>query len=115
MRHQFSWRGAMWGFRVVQTSLCVSLYVGIVSAQTPAKVDLAQDELPIWRQNCMGCNGPAQQSSGLRLDRKSAVIGRRGVVPGSSENNALFQRISGGAYGMQMPPTGALRPEQIET
>src|SRR5690242_16206923 len=105
----------MWGFRVVQISLCVSLYAGIVSAQTPAKVDFAQDVLPILRQNCVGCHGPAQQSSGLRLDRKSAVISRRGVVPGSSDNSFLFHRISGGAYGMQMPPTGALRPEQIET
>jgi len=49
----------------------------------------------------------------MRLDRKSAVISRRGVVPGSSENSFLFHRISGSAYGMQMPPTGALRPEQI--
>jgi ankyrin repeat protein len=43
------------------------------------------------------------------------VINRRGVVPGSSENSFLFHRISGNAYGMQMPPTGALRPEQIRT
>jgi ankyrin repeat protein len=50
----------------------------------------------------------------LRLDRKSVVIGRRGVVPGSSDNSFLFHRISGNAYGMQMPPTGPLRPEQID-
>jgi ankyrin repeat protein len=55
-----------------------------------------------------------QQTSGLRLDRKSVVIGRRGVVPGSSDNSFLFHRISGNAYGMQMPPTGPLRPEQID-
>ncbi len=51
----------------------------------------------------------------MRLDRKSMVIGRRGVVPGSSENSILFHRITGSAYGMQMPPTGPLRPEQINT
>jgi len=50
----------------------------------------------------------------MRLDRKSVVLGRRGVVPGSSENSFLFHRISGNEYGAQMPPTGALRPEQIE-
>jgi ankyrin repeat protein len=49
----------------------------------------------------------------MRLDRKSSVISRRGVVPGSSENSFLFHRISGSAFGMQMPPTGPLRPEQI--
>src|SRR5580658_9340592 len=89
------------------------VFVGIFSAQTPAKVDFAKDVLPILRQNCVPCHGPSQQNGGLRLDRKSSVIGRRGVVPGSSENSFLFHRISGGAFGMQMPPTGALRPEQI--
>ena len=53
--------------------------------------------------------------SGLRLDRKSAVISRRGVVPGSSANSFLFHRVSGSEYGMQMPPTGPLKPEQIAT
>jgi ankyrin repeat protein len=51
----------------------------------------------------------------MRLDRKSVVISRRGVVPGSSDNSFLYHRISGNAYGMQMPPTGPLRAEQIQT
>jgi ankyrin repeat protein len=71
--------------------------------------------MPILRQNCVPCHGPAQQSSGMRLDRKSMVISRRGVVPGSSDNSFLYHRISGNEYGMQMPPTGALRAEQIQT
>jgi ankyrin repeat protein len=54
------------------------------------------------------------QSSGFRVDRKSVVISRRGVVPGSSDNSFLYHRISGNAYGLQMPPTGPLRPEQID-
>jgi ankyrin repeat protein len=78
-------------------------------------VDFAKDVLPILRQNCVPCHGPAQQSSGMRLDRRSVVMGRRGVVPGSSDNSFLYHRISGYAYGMQMPPTGPLRPEQIQT
>jgi ankyrin repeat protein len=51
----------------------------------------------------------------MRLDRRSAVINRRGVVPGSAENSFLFHRISSADYGIQMPPTGALKPEQIDT
>ena len=85
----------------------------ILSAQSPAKVDFARDVQPILRQNCVGCHGPSQQSSGFRVDRKSVVLSRRGVVPGSSDNSFLYHRISGSAYGLQMPPTGALRPEQI--
>jgi hypothetical protein len=83
------------------------VFVGILSAQTPSKVDFAKDVLPILRQNCVPCHGPLQQNSGLRLDRKSSVINRRGVVPGSSENSFLFHRISGTAFGIQMPPTGS--------
>jgi ankyrin repeat protein len=88
--------------------------MGTLSAQTPAKVEFSRDVLPILRQNCVGCHGPSQQISGLRLDRRSSVFGRRGVVPGSSDNSFLFHRISGNAYGIQMPPTGPLRAEQIK-
>src|SRR5690242_17461688 len=103
----------MRGYKI--TLVMVSVCASVLSAQTTAKVDFAKDVLPILRQNCVGCHGPNQQSSGLRLDRKSQVISRRGVVPGSSENSFLFHRISGNDYGMQMPPTGALKPEQIAT
>ena len=103
----------MFGFG--RLSLCSFAVAGVLSAQTPAKIDFAQDVLPILRQNCVGCHGPAVQTSGLRLDRRSVVISRRGVVPGSSDNSFLYHRISGNAYGMQMPPTGPLRPEQIDT
>ena len=105
----------MLGSRLAQSLLCSFVMAGMLSAQTGAKVNFGRDVLPILRQNCVGCHGPAQQISGLRLDRKSAVFGRRGVVPGSSENSFLFHRISGSAYGLQMPPTGPLRPEQIST
>src|SRR5262249_732181 len=85
----------------------------ILSAQSPAKVDFAREVQPIFRQNCVGCHGPSQQISGLRLDRKSAVFTRRGVVPGSSENSFLYHRISGNAYGSQTPQPGAPRQKQI--
>ncbi len=99
--------------RFLRPSLCSLALAGMLSAQTPAKVDFAKDVLPIFRQNCVPCHGPTQQNSGMRLDRKSVVISRRGVVPGNSQNSFLFHRISGNAYGLQMPPTGPLRPEQI--
>ena len=98
-------------FNWVVAGVC---FAAVGSAQT-AKVDFAKDVLPILRQNCFACHGPAQQMAGLRLDRKSSVFkaGMRRVVPGSTENSFLFHRVSGNAYGLQMPPTGPLRPEQI--
>ena len=103
----------MRGLRIAGLPLCCFALAGALAAQTP-KIDFAKDVQPIFRKNCVPCHGPAQQSSGMRLDRKSVVMGRRGVVPGSSENSFLFHRISGSEYGMQMPPTGALSAEQIE-
>ena len=81
----------------------------------PAKVDFARDVQPIFRQNCYGCHGPNQQKNGLRLDRRSSVIkpGVRRVMPGSPENSFLYHRIAGPEFGLQMPPTGPLKPEQI--
>ena len=107
----------MWRSAAAPVLTCAFWIAGISSAQVPAKVDFARDVLPLFRQNCVSCHGPAQQTNGLRLDRRSSVlrsgISRR-VVPGNSQNSFLYHRVAGTEYGMQMPPTGALRPEQIE-
>src|ERR1017187_10517990 len=105
----------MWRSRLAKPSLCSLVFAGILSAQTAAKVDFAKDVLPILRQNCVGCHGPSQQTSGLRVDRQSLAISRRGVVRGRSDNSFLYHRISGNEYGMQIPPTGPLHPEQIKS
>jgi ankyrin repeat protein len=92
-------------------------FVPQVFSQTPAKADFARDVQPIFRQNCVGCHGPAKQNNGLRVDRRSSVMkpGARRVMPGSIENSFLYHRIAGSDFGLQMPPTGPLRPEQIQT
>jgi len=72
----------MRGLGIAELSLCCLALAGALAAQ-PAKIDFAKDVQPIFRQNCVPCHGPTLQSSGMRLDRKSVVLGRRGVVPGS--------------------------------
>src|SRR5499426_1761704 len=105
----------MWGRRIAQIAVCLGVFAGIFLAQSPAKVDFGRDVLPIFRQNCIGCHGPTQQMNGLRLDRKSSVLSFRRVVPGGIQNSFLYKRLLGSSeYGPQMPPTGSLRPEQIE-
>jgi ankyrin repeat protein len=106
----------MWKSAITKTALCLPFLAGLCSAQPSAKVDFARDVLPILRQNCVSCHGPAEQTNGLRLDRKSSAMkfGTRRVVPGSSQNSLLYHRLIGTEYGMQMPPTGALPPEQIQ-
>jgi ankyrin repeat protein/cytochrome c551/c552 len=95
-----------------------SLSASSSAAQPVAKVDFARDVQPIFQQSCIGCHGPSQQMVGLRLDRRLDAMrgGAFGAVigPGNSVASRLFLRVSGTRVGTQMPPTGALRPEQIE-
>src|ERR1700730_292100 len=110
------WRLKMTRFGFMSVPVCIAVFAGMASAQTPAKVDFARDIVQLFRQNCTGCHGPSMQQAGLRLDRKSSVMKAfsRRVVPGSSENSFLYHRVSGSEFGPQMPPTGDLRPEQIK-
>lgn len=103
-------------------SLAATAVVGLclipgAFSQILPKVDFARDVQPIFRQNCIGCHGPAKQTNGLRVDRRSSVLkrGTRRVTPGSSENSFLYHRVSGSDFGLQMPPTGPLTPQQIQT
>jgi ankyrin repeat protein len=91
------------------------MLTGALSAQTPAKVDFEKEVLPLFRENCLDCHGPSKQKAGMRLDRRSSVIKSfaRRVVPGSSANSMVYQRLAGTEYGMQMPPKGALPPEHV--
>src|SRR5262245_24986790 len=92
---------------------------GIAVAQSPAKVDYAREIQPIFRDHCIECHGPSQQMRGLRLDRRRDAlpnrVGANGarIVPGNSAKSLLYRRVSGTESGAQMPPTGALRAEQV--
>jgi ankyrin repeat protein len=100
--------------KLASSTIVAACFAGQVFGQSP-KVDFARDVQPIFRQNCIGCHGPALATNGLRVDRKSSVLkdGARRVVPGSSQNSFLYHRLVGTEFGLQMPPTGALKPEQI--
>src|SRR5438270_12927161 len=80
-------------------------------------VDYNQHIKPILAAKCFGCHGPAQQQSGLRLDlRQNALRGGdygAVIVPGNSAESKLILRLAGSEAGLQMPPTGALPPEEI--
>ncbi|HEX9202210.1 MAG TPA: ankyrin repeat domain-containing protein, partial [Acidobacteriaceae bacterium] len=105
---------ARYGF--VLGPLCSLIIAGAASAQTtvPAKVDFAQDVLPILRANCVECHGPDKQRAGMRIDRRSSVMKTfsRRVVPGSSANSFIYHRIIG-EYGAPMPPGGFLKADQV--
>jgi ankyrin repeat protein len=98
---------------------CMFLLSRTLAAQAPAKVDFARDILPILREHCVECHGPAQQMRGLRLDRRRDAmpnrVGANGarIFPGNSANSVLYHRVEGTQAGAQMPPAGPLEPAQI--
>ena len=114
--------------RVALQGLSFALLAGVAiglsggtSAQSPERVDFARDIQPLLRANCYGCHGAALQSGNFRLDRRRDSMPNRvgannaRIVPGNSATSRLYRRVAGGEAGLQMPPTGALRPEEITT
>jgi mono/diheme cytochrome c family protein len=112
----------------MKKALLVVLVLGLplitVSAtQSPAQqsaaqsVDYMRDVKPLLQQNCYSCHGPEVQQSGLRLDLRQNALrgGDYGpvIVPGKGAESKLIRRLISGDGGIQMPPTGALLPEEI--
>ena len=107
-------------FAIVLVSAWPGSHAADQQSAAPAAeaVDFVRDVQPILRQSCYGCHGPSQQMNGFRLDRRKDAL-RGGTVamigPGNSEASRLYLRLTGSAFGQQMPPTGALPPAQIAT
>src|SRR5262249_53697731 len=101
----------------ILASICTVISVagtdGFVRAQSQARIDLARDVAPIFRESCLGCHGPEQQLGGFRLDQRRSARGINRIRPGSSATSRIYLRISGSAFGQQMPPTGALSTDAI--
>ena len=104
--------------RRVAAALFVCLGASVSASAQDVKVDFVRDVQPIFRQHCLGCHGPSQQMNGFRLDRRKDAM-RGGTIavigPGNSDASRLYLRVAGSHFGPQMPPTGALNPDQIKT
>src|SRR5579885_1527963 len=85
-------------------------FLVLLHAQEP-KTDFARDIQPLFAKSCYGCHGAANQSAGLRLDSRDAVIGKV-VKPGDSANSELYKRVAG-LSSPQMPMGGKLAPADI--
>jgi ankyrin repeat protein/mono/diheme cytochrome c family protein len=101
--------------------LFAALLPAVVHAQLPppatATVDYDKDVKPILAQNCYSCHGNTAQQAGLRLDQRQPALrgGDYGpvIIPGKSAESKLIKRLVDGDGGLQMPPSGALSPEEI--
>ena len=87
--------------------------------QSTGKVEFARDIRPLLQANCYSCHGPSLQSGNFRLDRRRDSmpnrVGANGarIVPGNSAESRVYLRVAGSQAGLQMPPTGALRPDEV--
>jgi len=117
----------------VRRAVLVAVFCGVftsVHAQNPATpsparpasaaaIDYDSDVKPILTSRCFGCHGPKQAQSGLRLDLRQNALrgGDYGVVivPGQASESKLIQRLIGSSAGLQMPPTGELPVNEVET
>ncbi len=105
----------MWRRDLAAVVVCVgacAIQFSSARAQQPAKVDFGRDVQPILRANCVGCHGPTQQNSGLRLDRRRDAM-RGGTIPVITPGSGDTSRLV--SAGMPMPPTGPLDASQIAT
>ena len=102
---------------ILASMLSALSLTSVQSHQDPGKVDFRRDVQPLLKQFCIGCHGPAQQMNAFRLDRRrDAMKGGTApmIAPGNSQASRFYLKLIGSQYGPQMPPTGALRPEQIK-
>lgn len=71
---------------------------------------------PILVENCHRCHGEKKHNGNLRLDSAAAMLagGESGpaIVAGEPEKSRLIEAINYG--GLEMPPDGRLKPEQIK-
>src|SRR5580693_9768477 len=70
---------------------------------------------PVLAGTCQKCHGGATHKGGLRLDSRDAALkgGDSGavVVPGSPDASPMIEAIN--YRGLEMPPTGKLKPRDI--
>ncbi|MCL4207037.1 MAG: DUF1549 domain-containing protein [Pirellulaceae bacterium] len=79
-------------------------------------IDFARDVRPLFEQHCCSCHGSQSQESGLRLDRRAALIagGDLGkvVIPGDSAASRLIHYVAGTNPDQRMPPDEEPLPDE---
>lgn len=103
------------------TALSLLLAAGLAHAQPTAEgLKFFETRVrPLLATQCQGCHSSRGKMAfgGLRLDQRALFFqgGHSGplVVPGKPEES-LMLKVVGYASELKMPPTGKLKPEQIE-
>lgn len=91
-------------------SLICSFAKSDTDTEMEMEIDFERDIRPVLKKHCIGCHGPVQKTSGLRLDAKSFAFqgGDSGpvLIPGQSQTSELWLRIHSDDDANRMPPEG---------
>jgi len=72
---------------------------------------------PLLQNNCVGCHNNQKPTSGLSLESREALLagGNHGTIvqPGNPEQSLLIHAVEYEG-SLKMPPTGKLKPDQID-
>ncbi|HEV8003277.1 MAG TPA: DUF1549 domain-containing protein, partial [Planctomycetaceae bacterium] len=84
---------------------------------SPKQVEFFEAKVrPVLAGTCQKCHGGTNHKGGLRLDsRESALKGGdsgAAVVPGNPSASPMIEAVN--YRGLEMPPTGKLKPREIE-
>jgi mono/diheme cytochrome c family protein len=120
-QHRVFLRARMPDLALKRCRLFVAAFVLATIAHLPTAtateaVDFDRDIRPILEANCWHCHGPDEQESGLRLDRRAAMLkgggyGLATVVPGDPEKSYLIEVVNHVDPDMAMPPDEDMLPE----
>jgi hypothetical protein len=83
----------------------------------PGQIEFFESKVrPVLAGTCQKCHGATTHKGGLRLDSRDAALkgGDSGaaVVPGNPDASPMIEAIN--YRGLEMPPTGRLKPREIE-
>ena len=95
---------------------------GFASNHADEKADFFETRIrPVLVEKCIGCHGPAKQTSSLRLDSRAAMLsgGDSGpaLVPGNMTESLVYQAASHTGDTSKMPPKNSkatpMSPQQV--
>ena len=108
-------RGSVWAHRSTSACRSVSSYPrGYCRLRPPPKSISPKMCCPSCGRTASVAMDPRNRTAECGSTAKAWSSAAAAWCPAAVRTAFCYHRISGNAFGMQMPPTGALRPEQIK-
>ncbi len=103
---------------------CFAVIWIALSTNAFAKIDFANEVMPILKSHCYDCHSAKKHESGFRLDMRDSAfkggdLGEKAIEPGDASKSPLFRYANGDEPELLMPPKDSgqksLSFEQLNT